>query len=186
MSLAGLFAAGAGADAGRDNRVRWVPGDRGGHVESYFLKANALDRPLAFWIKFTILSPEGRPEDAVAESWAIVFDRASGRGPIAVKETFPAAQARLEGPVFETPSARLEPGATRGRLRGPGGEIEWDLAFEGEAPPLHLFPSDALYETRIFPRSKRLTPPHVPNQRVPSGPTATAFTQSWARPWAWV
>ena len=51
----------------KDNLVRWTRG-RAGHVESFFLKANHPSRPLAIWLKFTIFSPKGNPDDAVAEN----------------------------------------------------------------------------------------------------------------------
>lgn len=145
--------------AARDNLVRHRPGDARGHVESFFLKANAPDRPLAFWIKFTILSPAGRPQEAVGEVWAIVFDRALGP-PLAVKETFSLAECALgrTAPGFSTSRAALGPLSTRGAIGAAGREIAWDLVFDEGAPPLHLFPCEALYETETFPRSKLLTP----------------------------
>ena len=38
-----------------------------GHVESYFLRANHPTRPLAVWLKATVLAPLKGPP--VAESW---------------------------------------------------------------------------------------------------------------------
>ncbi len=45
----------------RWNACRFVPGDAGGHYESYFQRANHPSRPLAFWIRYTVFSPAGRP-----------------------------------------------------------------------------------------------------------------------------
>ncbi len=149
--------------AERDAAVRWRPGAAAaeGHVESLFLKANAPGTGRAFWLKFTIFAPAGRPADTVAEVWAIVFDRASGEH-AAGKETFPIAGADLGNGAsfrFAAGTSVLEPGATRGRVRAAGGRlIEWDLRFEALGPPMRLYPSDALYEIQAFPRIKQLSP----------------------------
>lgn len=144
----------------RDNFVRWDPSDRAGHVESFFLKANAPEEPVAVWLKFTILAPtDGRAP--VAEVWAVVFDRRSGTvESVGAKETFPAASAELgrDRFLFAVGGSRLEPGRTAGAVRGGGREIAWDLAFTEGGPPLHIFPSEALYEMRRVPRSKQLSP----------------------------
>src|SRR5690349_20568832 len=57
--------------------VNWAvyqPGQRQGHYESFYLRANHPGRPLAFWLRYTIFSPDGRPDAAVGELWAIAFD----------------------------------------------------------------------------------------------------------------
>ena len=62
--------------------IRWAEGHRG-HVESFFLKANAPNQPnRAFWLKFTLLIPESPDEQALAEVWAVCFDEERG-GPLA-------------------------------------------------------------------------------------------------------
>jgi hypothetical protein len=151
----------AAAQARRDNFVRWDPADRVGHAESFFLKANAPDEPLAFWLKFTILAAPRGARPPKVEVWAVVFDRrGGGEAHVAAKETFLAAEAILgrDRFLFEIGPSRLEPGRTRGEVRSGGHEIAWDLAFSEGAPPLHLFPSEALYEIRAFPRTKDLVP----------------------------
>jgi hypothetical protein len=154
--------------AERWNLVRFRPESRAGHVESYFLKANEPGGARAVWIKFTVLAPIGRPEAAVAEVWAVAFDGRSGAH-VAGKETFPIGRAELPRDRFrfEVGGSMLEGGATRGRIRAAGAgagagagadEIAWDLKFDEGAPPLLLFPSEALYEVEAFPRSKLLSP----------------------------
>ncbi len=49
-------------------------GGSAGHYESYFQRANHPTRKLAFWIRYTLFAPKGRPRDAVGELWAIYFD----------------------------------------------------------------------------------------------------------------
>ena len=56
------------------NHARFAPGTSaaaGGFYESYFQRANHPTRPLAFWIRYTLFAPRGRPADAIGEVWAI-------------------------------------------------------------------------------------------------------------------
>lgn len=50
----------------------------GGHYESFYQRANHPTRPLAFWIRYTVFVPGGRPEDAIGELWFVFFDGESG------------------------------------------------------------------------------------------------------------
>jgi hypothetical protein len=43
------------------NRCRFRPDDPGGHHESYVQRANHPSRPLAFWMRYTVFRPKGRP-----------------------------------------------------------------------------------------------------------------------------
>jgi hypothetical protein len=67
------------------NRCRFDRGSAAGHYESFYQRANHPDRPLGFWIRYTIFSPKGRPDDAIGELWAVWFDGERDRV-IAVKE----------------------------------------------------------------------------------------------------
>src|SRR5215470_7378746 len=69
------------------NRTRYRPDQSAGHYESFFLRANHPERPLAFWIRYTIFSPRARPGDAVGELWAIYFDGETGEHVAARSET---------------------------------------------------------------------------------------------------
>ncbi|MCC7386378.1 MAG: hypothetical protein IT384_31340 [Deltaproteobacteria bacterium] len=139
---------------------------RGGHVESYFLRANDPLRRRALWLKATVLHAlDGR---RLNESWCIFFDAEHDRvfahrvstpdtGGFAVA----SAGARLQ---LEAPSAtwRLgDEGQARGSLEGPEGPARWDLSWR-RAPgtlgdPLSIYPSRILLEGP-FPKSKLLTP----------------------------
>jgi hypothetical protein len=143
----------------RSNAVQWVAAERGGHVESFFLKANAPGEGRALWVKFTLLAPTGRPEAARAEVWAVVFDRRGGP-PRAWKSSQPAADAILsrDGLGFQALGCELAPGRSRGALSGSRGAIEWDLRWSGKGDEMRLLPHPALYETRVFPRTKDLAP----------------------------
>jgi hypothetical protein len=145
-----------GEQAIRDaNCTRYRPGQTAGHYESFFLRANHPTRPLAFWIRYTIFSPDGRPADALGELWAIYFDGESG-GHVAVKREVPLAGCRFDRSRLsvEVDGARLDDGRLSGSAASGGHTLAWELAFGGAAAPLFLLPLD-LYAARL-PRAKSL------------------------------
>ncbi len=142
-------------DPGTANHARYLPGQRAGHYESFFQRANHPSRPLAFWIRYTLFSPEGRPEAGLGELWAIVFDGETGEH-VAVKREVPIARARFDRFAFSVrvDDARLGPDALSGAAASAGHRIAWDLRYHGAEPPLFLLPR-ALYDARL-PRAKSL------------------------------
>ena len=137
------------------NGARFVSGQRQGHYESFFLRANHPSRPLAFWIRYTVFSPHERPADAIGELWAVVSDGESG-GQVAVKKELPIlacrfAQDRLSVGIGD---ASLEDGSLRGAAQSGEHRVEWDLHYHGNAAPVLLLP-EKLYETRL-PKAKSL------------------------------
>jgi hypothetical protein len=141
-----------------------------GHVESYFVRANHPARPLAVWLKATILSPlEGPP---VAESWFIFFDGEAQRT-VAKRQTQPWVQARFpRGTATRVSAANLAldvapHGGARGTVPTEAGEVRFELSWRPEpspiAEPLSIFPYRFLL-TGPFPKSKLLTP--LPALRV--------------------
>lgn len=145
------------------NVLRYQPGLAKGHVESLFLKGNSPDGQRAFWIKYTVLVPAGRPHDAVAELWAIAFrrDTSDPRARlVANKQTFPIAQTSIASAPFrlQLPTAELSHGFARGQLgadqRGP--RLRWELRYT--CPEQEFRPYPARLYTMRFPRSKTLTP----------------------------
>ncbi len=136
-------------------RTEGAPTHAPGHVESWFLRANHPSRPLAFWIKLTILAPQDGP--AVVETWLVLFDGETGRT-FAHKDTHPFTEAHL-GPVLTAGSYALDLGG--GTLRGSCGGATFNLRFTVDggdvARPLLIFPF-AWMLTAPFPRSKLVTP----------------------------
>ncbi len=133
------------------NGARWKPGDKDGHYESWFMRGNdAADR--AFWIRYTIFSPEGRPEAAVGELWAIWFDR--GKPVIATKTELPIARCSFASDrlAVKIGDAALDATTLRGSTTTHGHTIAWDLQFGGGSGPILLM-TPRLYEFRI-PRAK--------------------------------
>ena len=136
------------------NGVRFNPESKEGHVESYFMKLNHPDGRRALWLKATILNPlDGT---AVAEAWAIGFDR-QGRH-AAVKQVVPFGEASFskDGMDVRVDGVRLEPRHTRGKIFANGHTIEWDLEFIGDAPALAPLP-ERMYDERL-PTSKWVSP----------------------------
>jgi len=142
-------------DRAASNRCRYVPDDPGGHYESYFLRANHPHRPIGFWIRYTVLSPKGRPHDAVGELWAIYFDGERARIAVA-KEVVPigACAFSRSGLGVRVGEAELHEDRLAGRARSRAQVLQWDLRYAGSQPPLLLLPA-AFYE-RGFPKAKAL------------------------------
>jgi hypothetical protein len=139
----------------RANHARYRPGMRAGHYESYFQRANHPTRPLAFWIRYTVFAPRGRPDDAIGELWAVYFDGETGRH-VVVKREVPAARCRFAPSDFAVAvdDARLDGAALAGAVVDRGHAIRWDLRYAGTERPLFFLPL-RLYDTPL-PRAKVL------------------------------
>jgi hypothetical protein len=133
------------------NRTVYEPGQQAGHYESFYQRANHPDRPLAFWIRYTIFAPAGDPGAAIGELWAIAFDGETGQHTVA-KQEFPIAECDFRRDQFavRVGSAELGPGS----LTGSAGEIGWDLRYAGDDAPVLLLPPK-LYAGG-FPKAKSL------------------------------
>ncbi len=148
--------------AGEENLARFLPGQRAGHYESYFQRANHPSRPLAFWIRYTLFKPEvraeARPEDALGELWAVFFDGETGAH-VAVTQEVPLREGLVDFDrhafAVRVGEARLDGTGLTGAVDVPGSHrVSWDLRYHGDPSPLLLFPR-SLYEARL-PRAKSL------------------------------
>jgi hypothetical protein len=152
----------------QSNHVLYRAGLAGGHVESLFLKGNSPDGQRALWLKYTLLAPAQSHAPALAELWAIAFDRAHPGGPRANKRSYPIAQAEIRTAPFalRLPDAELRHGAAKGALgfdaQG-GPRLAWDVRFACPEQAFRPFPSPRMY-TGAFPRTKTLTP--VPDTQL--------------------
>ncbi len=137
------------------NDARYCPGQRQGHYESFFQRANHPSRLLAFWIRYTLFSPQGHPQKALGELWAIVFDGERNRH-VAVKKEVPITQCTFSRDRFavRVDDALLEPGRLSGTASSGESSIAWELSFRGDAPPLLLLPRP-VYDAKL-PRAKSL------------------------------
>jgi hypothetical protein len=145
----------AKTDWDRLNWTQYIPGQRQGHYESLYQRANHPTRPLAFWIRYTIFSPHNRPEAAIGELWTIFFDGETGQHVVA-KEEHPIAECEFATRAF---SARVEdsvlgPGSLKGQASSLGSTIGWNLTYSGDQQPLFLLPHK-LYSGG-FPKAKSL------------------------------
>jgi hypothetical protein len=124
-------------------------------VESWFLRANHPDRPLAFWLKITILAPLDGP--AVVETWFVGFD-GERKTHYGHRDTHPLGETAL-GATLSAGSYRFD--FDGGALSGTCGEAAFDLRMEraegAVARPLSIFPF-AWMITAPFPKSKLLSP----------------------------
>ena len=140
-----------------ENRSRVKRGTATGMYESWFLKANEPAGGRALWLRFTLLSPRGRPDEALAETWAIVFDR--GRGsPRAAKQSYAMSTAHIadDGSRVEIGDSVLETGHTAGAMVSGDGPVRWDLSFTTTSFLHRAYPRPA-YDT-VLPKHKQLTP----------------------------
>ena len=137
------------------NASRFRPGESGGLYESDFLRGNHPERPLAFWIRYTIFCPKGRPQEAQGELWAIYFDGETSKVS-AVKESRPITECQFSRDCLDVRigSATLTDGALDGRAASAEHAVSWRLTFAGDSSPLLLLP-EAMYAGG-FPKAKAL------------------------------
>lgn len=136
------------------NQCRFSGHDNG-HYESYFLRANHPDRPLAFWIRYTIFAPKKNPAANLGELWVIVFDgeRQQVR---AAKAEYPLAGCLFDPQQLDVRigEATLQAGALRGQVQQGATQISWNLTYQHGAEPVLLLP-EKLYTTAL-PKAKAL------------------------------
>ena len=137
------------------NGCRFKAGDEAGHYESWFQRANHATRPLAFWIRYTIFSPKGRPDDALGELWAVYFD-GEKQEMAAVKQVMPMADCSFSSQALDHRLGEAILGRDRleGEATGQGRTIGWKLRYSSPDPHLLLLP-ERLY-TAPFPKAKSL------------------------------
>jgi hypothetical protein len=137
------------------NCARYRIGQRAGHYESYFQRANHPARAQGFWIRYTVFSPDKRPQDAIGELWAIVFDGDSGRHVVAKTEV-PINQCTFSNDRFDVRvgDALLGPGVLSGLAGSASNHVAWNLTYRGGTAPVFDFPLER-YESS-FPKAKAL------------------------------
>ncbi len=131
-----------------------------GHYESWFLRANHRTRNVAFWIRYTIFAPHGRPQDAIGELWAIHFD-GERRLIRAAKSEIPVSDCTFapRGLDVRVGGATLKAGELRGSASG-AHSIRWMLEYRGGGTPMIFLP-EPTYAARL-PKAKALcTRPQV-------------------------
>jgi len=140
--------------------ARYRQGHPRGHYESWFLRANHPVRKLAFWIRYTIFAPHGRPQDAIGELWAIHFD-GERRLIRAARSELPIRDCHFapSGLDVRIGDATLNAGELRGSASG-AHCIGWTLKYRDGGTPMIFLPERA-YEARL-PKAKAVcTRPQV-------------------------
>jgi hypothetical protein len=137
------------------NACRFDASDERGHYESYFQRANHPERPLGFWIRYTLFSPRGRAGDTVGEKWAVFFDGEQHQV-TAIKEVVPFdrcffSKGKLEARVDD---AELDGSSLRGTATSSEHAISWSLDYTSPQPLLLFFPKK-LY-SGPFPKARAL------------------------------
>lgn len=137
------------------NHTRYKAGQRGGHYESYFLRANHPTKPMAFWIRYTIFSPNGSPEDAIGEIWAVYFDGETGKHS-AVKKEIPISDCSFRNDSLDVKigNSHFKSGELMGNVELNSNNISWNLSYKGKEDPLFFYPLK-MYDHKL-PRAKSL------------------------------
>lgn len=138
----------------RMNQCRFT-GHEKGHYESYFLRANHPERPLGFWIRYTLFAPKGNPQANIGELWVIVFDGETDQIR-AAKAEYPLANCRFDrnGLDVQIGAATLRPGLLEGEVKNDNHHIQWQLNYRVGDEPVFLLPEN-LYE-KSLPKAKAL------------------------------
>ncbi len=139
------------------NKTVYIPGQPKGHYESFFLRANHPVESKAFWIRYTIFSPQGHPEKAIGELWSVFFDAEAGTN-TAVKREVPFGNCSFSRSALDVKidTAVLSADKLNGNASAKGHEISWDLSYSGGDRPLFLLPLK-MYSAG-FPKAKALVP----------------------------
>ncbi|MBI2966711.1 MAG: hypothetical protein HYY40_02725 [Bacteroidetes bacterium] len=137
------------------NFSRYVRGQKQGHYESFFLRANHPSLPLAFWIRYTVFSPHNHPDKALGELWAIYFDGTTVKH-TTVKKEIPIEKCIFDNTIFniKIEDAVLNHEKLCGCADSGKNRIEWDLKYRGNSKPLLVLP-ESFYMGK-FPKAKLL------------------------------
>jgi hypothetical protein len=142
---------------GAANCAIYRPGQRKGHYESYFLRANHPERPLAFWIRYTVFNPDGHPEKALGELWAVYFN-GEASSTTAVKKELHIGQCSFSRSDLNVSvgDAFLHKDWLKGSASSRNHTISWDLKYGGDSLP--VFPLPMNMYSGNFPKAKLCVP----------------------------
>jgi hypothetical protein len=168
----------AAADSGalaaataKDNVMVW---DRTpGHYEVWYLTFNHRPTRTGFWIRYVIESPkEGAPYGML---WFACFDADDPDKNVAVHTEVPIATLDAASLPFNLKLGGAELGHdhARGRIRGGGHDVKWDLSWL-PAPTTHRHLPDVIYKTS-FADTRVVSP----NLDVPIRGTVTVDGRSF-------
>ncbi len=124
---------------------------KGGHYESFYIKACRPGGGRGIWIRHTVHKrPGASPRGSV---WFTLFD-AEAAAPRATKLTVDADRlSSPQGSWIKVAEAEIGPGKAQGSIETDAFAASWELAFSGSAEPCRYLPADWLYDAKI-PRTK--------------------------------
>ena len=122
---------------------------KGGHYESFYIKACRPDGGQGVWIRHTVHKRPGT--EPTGSIWFCLFDR-DADGPRATKVTVPAADDWIR-----VADAEIGPGRAEGSVDTEALTASWSFTFTGEAEPCKYLPADWLYKAPL-PKTKFLAP----------------------------
>ena len=139
---------------------------RRGFYEVYFLELEDSAKSTGLWLRYTLRSPKDPSEPAVAEVWAIVFDRQDPSRSFGLKDATPLGSAHLAKDrfQFQLRGAEIHHYGCRGAIEKNGRSVRWDLSWS-EDKLVQQFPYASMYSSP-FPKTKVLSP-HA--ELMPSG-----------------
>ena len=128
---------------------------KGGHYESFYIKACRPGGGQGLWIRHTVHKRPGAEPNA--SIWFVLFDR-DADGPRATKVTVPASELSTpSGSWIRVADAEIGPGRASGSIATDALKASWDLTFSGDAEPCRYLPADWLYEAPV-PKTKFVAP----------------------------
>ena len=123
-----------------------------GHVESWFFRANHPTRPLAIWVRTTILARLNG--ETLAETWFIAFDGEQGQTHVQ-KRTVPFQTAKFTADSIHVDALKVTlADSIVGTIGDATLDLQWRPVVVGT---VSLYPYSWLL-TGPFPKSKLLTP----------------------------
>lgn len=128
------------------NTLRYELALKQEHVESYFIRANHPTKPLAFWLKTTILAPQ--VGQSTARSWCVVFDGET-RELFTETCTLPFSETAWVGVpptvhIGNTVFSFQIPGSSQGKLKNVFWNVTWTPVCSQLAQALSLYPTSKL------------------------------------------
>jgi hypothetical protein len=128
---------------------------KGGHYESFYIKACEPGGGRGIWIRHTVHKRPGAEPNA--SIWFVFFDR-SAAGPRATKVTVAASELSVPlGGWIRIGDCQIEPGRAEGSVDTDALTAGWSLTFSGNAEPCRYLPADWLYEAPV-PKTKFVAP----------------------------
>lgn len=135
------------------NRLQYRKGDKG-FYEVYFVEIQDGDGRSGLWVRYSICAP--KKGEAVAQLWAMYFDRDDPSQKRALQTTIPISEAQLAADSFQIGASMITPSGCRGKIEQEGQSIEWDLNWK-EDLVFVPFPYPWMYRA-AFPKTKFYSP----------------------------